>query len=277
VTSHPKHRVAGLLGGLVLVAVAGCTSGASAPAGDLAKDSILQKVISRGELKVADCLTFAPFGFLSASGQPQGYDVDIANEMGKRLGVKVSITDTTSANRIPNLRTDKVDVVICNFTSNTERAKQIAFTDPYIVAGETLLVKKDSPIVSLADTAGRTVATVKGSTNSDIVKKQAPQAKLAEYDNSAAAVLAVRQGQADAMIEDSNFLSYQAKLDPSLRVNTRSVSALEYNCFGVKQGDPVWLNWLNLFLREINTDGTNLALYEKWFGTKPAFPLKPVY
>jgi polar amino acid transport system substrate-binding protein len=274
---HNHRRLAAGLAGLLLVALTGCTAGNKPASVDLAKDSTLKKVLSRGELRVADCLTFAPFGFLSASGEQQGYDVDLAKEMAKRLGVKVSIIDTTSANRIPNLTTDKVDIVFCNFTSNTERAKQIAFTDPYIVAGETLLVRKDSPIVTLADTTGKTVATVKGSTNSDIVKKEAPQAKLAEYDSSAAAILAVKQGQADAMIEDSNFLAYQAKLDPSLRVNNKSISALEYNCFGVRQGDPVWLAWVNLFLREINTDGTNLAMYEKWFGAKPEFPLKPVY
>lgn len=269
--------VGGCIGALAATAAAGCSSQGGGGTADLAKSSTLKQVISRGTVRVGDCLTFAPFGFKDASGKPTGYDVDLAKEMAKRLGVKLQIVDTTSDNRIPNLQTNKVDVVFCNFTENTQRAKQIAFTDPYIVAGEVLLVKKTSGIHGMGDLAGKRVATVKGSTNTQIVKKGNPRAKVQEYDTSAAAVLAVKQGQADAMVEDSNFLAYQAKLDPSLMVTSGSVVPLEYNGFGVKQGDPDWIAWLNLFLREINTDGTNLALYKKWFGTNPKYKLQPSY
>jgi len=242
-----------------------------------AQTSTLQQVISRGELRVADCLSFAPFGFKDKSGNPSGYDVDLAKEAAKRLGVKVKIVDTTADNRIPNLKTNKVDVVFCNFTENTQRAREIAFTDPYVVAGETLLVKKSSNIKTLKDVSGKTVATVKGSTNSSLVKQLNPKADVQEYDTSAAAVLAVKQGQAAAMVEDSNFQAYQAKLDPSLAVAHDSLVPLEYNGFGVRQGDPTWVGWLNLFLREINTDGTNAKLYRQWFGTDPAYKLQPSY
>jgi polar amino acid transport system substrate-binding protein len=259
------------------VTLTGCTRASSADTASGSTSSTLQQVVDRGTLKVADCLSFAPFGFKDKSGNPAGYDVDLANEAAKRLGVKVQIVDTTSDNRIPNLKTNKVDVVFCNFTENTQRAKEIAFTDPYVVAGETLLVKKDSGIQSLKDVSGKTVATVKGSTNSQLVKQLNPQADVQEYDTSQAAVLAVKQGQAAAMVEDSNFQAYQAKLDPSLTVAHDSLVPLEYNGFGVRQGDQVWLNWLNQFLREINTDGTNLELYRKWFGTDPAYKLQPSY
>jgi polar amino acid transport system substrate-binding protein len=260
------------------IALTGCTRASStSDAGSGTGSSTLQEVLSRGTLKVADCLSFAPFGFKDEGGNPQGYDVDLAKEAAKRLGVKLEIVDTTSDNRIPNLKTNKVDVVFCNFTENTQRAQQIAFTDPYVVAGETLLVKKDSGIKTVKDLSGKTVATVKGSTNSQLVKELNPQADVQEYDTSAAAVLAVKQGQAEAMVEDSNFQAYQAKLDPSLTVAHDSLVPLEYNGFGVRQGDQTWLNWLNLFLREINTDGTNLDLYRKWFGTDPSYKLQPSY
>ena len=260
------------------IALTGCTRASndnSSGGGNQA--STLKDVLARGELKVADCLSFAPFGFKDDAGKPSGYDVDLAKEAATRLGVKLQVVDTTSDNRIPNLKTNKVDVVFCNFTENTQRAQQIAFTDPYVVAGETLLVKKSSGIKTVADLSGKTVATVKGSTNSDAMKKLTPKADVQEYDTSSAAVLAVKQGQAAAMVEDSNFQAYQAKVDPSLAVEHDSLVPLEYNGFGVRQGDQDWLNWLNLFLREINTDGTNLKLYKKWFGTEPAFPLKPTY
>jgi polar amino acid transport system substrate-binding protein len=185
--------------------------------------------------------------------------------------------NTTSANRIPNLQTAKVDVVFCNFTRNLERAKEIAFTSPYVVASEALLVKKSSGIKSIKDMSGKTIATVKGSTNGDEVRALNMQVKIQEFDSSQAAILAVKQGQADAMIEDNNFLAYQASLDPDLTVTNEALVPLEYNAFGVKAGDQVWLNYLNLFLFNVNASKQNAQLYKKWFGADPRFPLNPQY
>jgi polar amino acid transport system substrate-binding protein len=259
-----------------LLALAGCTK--VAPTGQEASAaSALQAVLQRGTLRVGDCLTFAPFGFYNKDGQPDGYDVDLAKELAKEMGVKLEVVNTTSANRIPNLQTDKVDVVFCNFTRNLERAKEIAFTTPYVVASEALLVKKSSGIQSVKDMSGRTIATVKGSTNGDEVRALNIPVKIQEYDSSEAAILAVKQGQADAMIEDNNFLAYQATLDPDLTVTNEALVPLEYNAFGVKAGDQVWLNYLNLFLFNINASKLNAQLYKKWFGTDPRYPLNPQF
>ena len=259
-----------------LLAIAGCTK-TDATAQDASASSTLHKVLQRGTLRVGDCLSFAPFGFMDQNGKPDGYDVDLAKELAKEMGVKLEMVDTTSANRIPNLQTSKVDVVFCNFTRNLERAKEIEFTSPYVVASEAMLVRKESGIHSAKDMANRTIATVKGSTNGDEVRSMGIPVKIQEYDSSQAAILAVKQGQADAMIEDTNFLAYQAKLDPSLTVTDDALVPLEYNAFGVKQGDQVWLNYLNLYLFNINASGLNKQLYHKWFGIDPKFPLNPQF
>lgn len=269
-------KFACLLAATAVLALAGCTK-VNPPGQDTASTSTLQQVLQRGTLRVGDCLTFAPFGFYNKDGQPDGYDVDLAKELAKEMGVKLEVMNTTSANRIPNLQTDKVDVVFCNFTRNLERAKEIAFTTPYVVASEALLVKKTSGIKSIQDMSGRTIATVKGSTNGDEVRALNMQVKIQEYDSSEAAILAVKQGQADAMIEDNNFLAYQATLDPDLTVTNEALVPLEYNAFGVKAGDQVWLNYLNLFLFNINASKLNAQLYKKWFGTDPRYPLNPQF
>jgi polar amino acid transport system substrate-binding protein len=193
------------------------------------------------------------------------------------MGVKLEVVNTTSANRIPNLQTAKVDVVFCNFTRNLERAKVVEFTSPYVVASEAMLVKKSSGIQSAKDMNGRTIATVKGSTNGDEVRSMGIPVKIQEYDSSQAAILAVKQGQADAMIEDNNFLAYQAKLDPELAVTNEALVPLEYNAFGVRAGDQAWLNYLNLFLFNINASKLNAQLYKKWFGVDPRYPLNPQF
>lgn len=266
-----------IAGTLALLAVAGCTPTEEKQVAGAAPQSTLQTVLQRGTLRVGDCLSFAPFGFYDKDGKPDGYDVDLAKALAKEMGVKLEMVNTTSANRIPNLQTNKVDVVFCNFTRNLERAKEIGFTHPYVVASEAMLVRKESGIKSAHDMDGKTIATVKGSTNGDEVRSMGIEVKIQEYDSSQAAILAVKQGQADAMIEDNNFLAYQAKLDPTLTVTNEALVPLEYNAFGVKQGDQVWLNYLNEFLFEINASGENATLYQKWFGDKPRYPLNPQF
>ncbi len=267
---------AGILASVVLV---GCTPEPEGGGGfeAAAESSTLKTVLERGTLKVGDCLSFAPFGFKNEDGDPEGYDVDIAELLAADLGVELEVIDTTSANRIPNLQTDKVDVVFCNFTRNGERAREIEFTDPYVVASQALLVQKGSGIANVQDLPGRTVATVKGSTNADVLDDLGIDVQTDEYDTSQAAILAVQQGQADTMIEDSNFLAYQAKLNPELEVTSDALVPLEYNAFGVKLGDQVWLNYLNQFLFRLNASGTNKALYNEWFGVDPTYPLNPQY
>ncbi|WP_248323870.1 MULTISPECIES: transporter substrate-binding domain-containing protein [unclassified Caballeronia] len=264
-----------VIGAIALTACTKVSTPAESPAAS--SSSTLQAVLQRGTLRVGDCLTFAPFGFYDKDGQPDGYDVDLAKELARQMGVKLEVVNTTSANRIPNLQTSKVDVVFCNFTRNLERAKVIEFTSPYVVASEALLVKKSSGIQSVKDMTNRTIATVKGSTNGDEVRSLNMQVKIQEYDSSQAAILAVKQGQADAMIEDNNFLAYQAKLDPELTVTNEALVPLEYNAFGVKAGDQAWLNYLNLFLFNINASKVNAQLYKKWFGVDPRFPLNPQF
>lgn len=274
-----RNLMAICIGVTAVASLSACTSASAGTGGSASgsQSSTLQDVIKRGTLNVASCLTFPPFGSTDKNNKPQGFDVDVATAMATALGVKVHIVDTTSANRIPNLQTKKVDAVVCNFTTTAERAKQVAFSDPYIVAGEVLLVKKSSGIDTLKDLTGKTVAVTKGSTNGDAVKAGNPKAKIQEYDTSSAAVLAVKQGQADAMVEDSNFLNYQAKQDPSLKVTKESVVPLEYNGIGVPLGDATWLQWVNTWLREFNTSGQAADLYKKWFGVSRPYPLNPSY
>ena len=264
---------------LAALSLAGCTPGTSTP-GDASSGSAgstLQSVLQSGTVRVGDCLSFAPFGFYGSDGNPSGYDVDLANELATALGVKLQIIDVTSDDRIPDLQTNKVDVVFCNFTRTSQRQEQIDFTDPYVVATESLLVKTTSGIASVADLTNKSVAVVKGSTDGDIIEKLNPQANVQQYDTTSAALLAVQQGQADAMVEDSNFLTYQASLDSTLSVTSDSLVPLEYNAWGVRQGDQIWLNWLNGFLFNLNTSGGNQALYQKWFGAPMRFPLNPQY
>jgi polar amino acid transport system substrate-binding protein len=188
----------------------------------------------------------------------------------------LTLVDLTADARVPSLETGKVDLVIGNFTRTFDRAQKVDFTDPYVVAGERMVVQKGTNIESIKDLDGKKLAVVKGSTNADIVAEKAPGAEAVYFSTSAEAITAVKNGQADAFMEDSNFLAFQVQQNPELEV-VGEPSHLEYNAFGVRKGDQDWLNYLNLFVFQINTDGTNDELYNKWFGTDLPYDLNPQY
>jgi len=272
---------------LVFMTVIGCTrapaSGSAAggstggAVAQTAAPSTLQKIIQSKKMVIGCILSFPPFGYKDEQGNPQGYDVEIAKLVGKSLGASVEIVDVTADARIPSLQTGKVDLIIGNFTRTLERAQAVDFTNPYIAAGERLLVRKDGGIKQNSDVAGKKVGVTKGSTNADLAKSLWPTANIVYFDTSADALVGLKNKQCDTFLEDSNFQAYQAKLDPNLEVVGDSLISLEYNGFGVKKGDQDWLNYLNLFIFNMNVNGTNKALYRQFFGMDPVYPLNPQY
>jgi len=280
--SKKKKVLSVIITGLLAVLLVGCEE--EEASADTTKnpgktESILQKVIQTKKLTVGVILSLPPFGSKDTSGEPIGYDVDLARAVAESLGVAekdLTLVDLTADARVPSLETGKVDLVIGNFTRTFERAQKVNFTDPYIVAGERMIVQKGSNIEGIEDLDAKKLAVVKGSTNADIVAEKVPGAEAVYFSTSAEAITAVRNGQADAFMEDSNFLAAQAKQNPELEV-VGETSHLEYNAFGVRKGDQDWLNYLNLFIFQINTDGTNAELYNKWFGTELPYDLNPQY
>lgn len=262
---------------IITIFAGGCGSGSNTNSSksSTTQQSTLDKVLKTKQLTVAVALTFPPFGSKNASGKPEGYDVDLANELAKSLGAKLNIIDVTSANRIPYLETGKCDIVMADFTRTLERAQKIDFSDPYVVAGETLLVKKGSGIKGISDLKGKTVAVVKGGTGSIAVRQYVPDATISLLDTAADCVMAVKNGQADAYAEDSNLVIYSAKQNPELEAVGDSLVPPEFNAFGVRKNDQEWLNYVNLFVFEMNRTGKNQELYKKWFGAKLPYELNP--
>ncbi|WP_409345989.1 transporter substrate-binding domain-containing protein [Paenibacillus sp. MBLB4367] len=270
-----KSNVNGLLcmALLLVLAITGCSkSGNSNEVGS----SILTKVVQSKKLKVGVILSYPPFGFKDDKNNPQGYDVDIAKELAKSLNAELEIIDLDSSARIPAIETGKVDAVIGSFSRTYERLQKINVSAPYSAASEKMLVKKDSAIQKVQDLNDKKVAVVKGSTN-QAVTELAPKAQLSYFSNSAECVLAVKNGQADAFVEDESFLAYQAKLYPELKVAGDPLIAPLYQGIAVRKGDQEWLNYLNFFVFQINNQGTNKSLYTKWFGINPPYMLNPQY
>lgn len=231
----------------------------------------LQEILSRGELRAGIALGGEPIGFRNDRGEPTGYDVDVARLLAERLGVRLEVVEVTGANRIPMLQSGQIDVIIANITATLERAKAIDFTMPYLRAGVKVLVQRSANVKGIEDLNGRKVVVGRGGTGEQVIKRLAPKAVLVYVDSYAPeGILLMRQGRADAALEDNSLIDYTAKQYPDRLIALPQLHTSDAICFGVRKGDPDFLRWLDMFISEYVRTGLYQEYYRKWWGTDPA-------
>lgn len=252
-----------------VVALAGCTSsGTAAPVAQpnqASQTSHLQQVIKRGVLNVGVLPDYPPYSSQEANGDLVGYEPDIAKKLADALGVKLKMVNTDGTSRKPVLDSNRVDVDIDAFTATDERAKAVEFTIPYVASGALPLFRKDSPIKSIADLKGKKVSVARGSTNDTLMTKRFPGTIVVRFDTIADAIQAVKSKKVDAVMEGFATVSKAVSEDPSLAALDVEPISPALISMGVKQGDQMWVNYLNNFIRNLNSSGQNAAIYKKWF------------
>jgi polar amino acid transport system substrate-binding protein len=232
--------------------------------------STLNEIIKRGELRVGLEPGYLPFEMKDKKGNVIGFDVDLAREMAKAMGVKLKLVPTSWDGLIPGLVTEKFDIIISGMTISQERNLRVNFVEPYIVVGQSLLVKKglEKGVKSYKDLdkPELTLVTKFGVSAEYAAKRLFKNAKLKTYDTEAEAVQEVLNGKADMFIFDLPFnVAFMAQKGQGYLVHLDTSLTYEPLGWAIKKGDPDFLNWLNHFLAQIKHDGTYDELYERWF------------
>lgn len=236
----------------------------------------LQRILSAGAIKVGVCLSAEPAGFRDGEGVPRGYDVDVANQLATALGVKLDLVEVTGATRTPQLLSGMIDVIACNITATTERAREIDFSFPYLRTGIKLLVQRDSGIRSFEDIGSRRLVVGRGTTGETMGRQRAPDAQLIFVESPGDAALLMRQGQADAYVEDSLTVDYIAAAYPDQVEVLPEIYSSDAICFGIRKANPELLRWLDLFASTYVSSGRYEATYAKWWGEAPPV-LTPIW
>ncbi|MGH3627803.1 MAG: transporter substrate-binding domain-containing protein, partial [Sciscionella sp.] len=156
-----------------------------------------------------------------------------------------------------------------SWTATNERAKAVGFTIPYVSHGASVLYNKSKPIKSYADLSGKTVSVARGSTNDTIMTNDFPKTKVVRFENIADAISALKSGKVDAAIEGYTTVRKDAANDPKLAALNAPPLKPANVAMGVLPGDQVWINYLNNFIRNLDSSGTNAQLYRKWLHTAP--------
>ena len=262
-----KRLVTGLLVFAVICLVAGAPAGASDI--ELARKSTLEAILKNGELRVGFEAGYMPFEMTDKNGNFVGFDIDMAKEMAKAMGVKFVPVNTAWDGIIPALVTKKFDIIMSGMTITQERNLKINFADPYIIVGQTILLNKkwEGKVKSYKDLNDPkfTVTSKLGTTGEQAIKRLIPKAKYKSFESETEGGLEVLAGKADALIYDLPFcVTFMAQQGEGNLIFLDEPFTFEPLAWAVRKGDPDFLNWLNNFLRQMKNDGRYDQIYNKW-------------
>jgi polar amino acid transport system substrate-binding protein len=246
---------------LVIALAAALSLGAAAPAAAEALDDILKSKV----IKIAVPQDFAPFGSVGPDLKPVGYDIDMANLIGKELGVKVELVPVNSANRVPYLQTRKVDLVISSLGRNAEREKVIDFTKAYAPFFQGVFGLKDAKVEKAEDLAGKTVGATRGAIEEQEISKLAPaSATIKRYEDNNATIAAFLSGQVD-LIATGNVVAAAIAERSSGRVPVSKFVIKDSPCFiGLNKDEPKLLARVNEIIDKAKASGELGKISEKW-------------
>src|SRR4051794_24039450 len=227
----------------------------------------VEAIRRRGRLNVGVDQSTNLFSFRDpVSGELQGFDVDIAREIARDVvgdPDKVEFRLLASPDRIRALELQTVDIVAKAMTVTCESAQQIAFSTVYFEASQRLLVPRDSPVQGPADLAGKRVCSQADTPSLAAVERVAPTATLVGVQNWDDCLVALQQGQVDAVSTDDAILAGMAVQDPNLHIVGPSLESEPYG-IGVNKSQDDLVRAVNASLERIRRDGTWLSLYRKW-------------
>ena len=262
-----KNCIFGIAG--ILVAIFIVASSALAADINLAKKSTLESILKRHELRVGFEAGYVPFEMTDKKGRYVGFDIDVAKEMAKAMGVKFVPVNTAWDSIIPSLITDKFDIIMSGMTVTQERNLKINFADPYINVGQTILInqKDQSKIKSYKDLNNpKYIVTSKlGTTGEQAVQRLIPKCTYKSFKTEPEAALEVVNGKADAFVYDLPYCSkLMAQQGAGKLVFLDKPFTYEPLAWAIRKGDPDFMNWLNNFLNQIKNDGRYDRIYNKW-------------
>ncbi len=239
------------------------TSGAAA---DLSWDKVKEK----GEFVLGLDESFPPMGFRDENNNIVGYDIDLAQEVANRLGVKLKLQPINWDTKEQELNTGKIDCIWNGLTITEDRKKNILFSDPYMNNQQVLVVLDASKVNTLADLKGKTVALQAASSAADALNSKgdfkAGLKEVVELKDNNLCLLDLKTGNVDAVVMDEIVSRYYIQMkSEKYRVLDEGLTGEEYG-IGFRTSDVQLMTKVNDTLKEMAKDGKISEISNKWFG-----------
>jgi cystine transport system substrate-binding protein len=260
-------RFASCLNGLLSVFVLFTALTAQAAWADQ-PDSSLSTLLKRGVVRVADTQSSPPWSYLGSDNQPTGYDVAVAREIFRRIGIaKVELIADSFKNFVEGIKTQKYDVVVNSMAHTPEREKAVDFTIPYSVQDFRIWVKDPTSTISNAETLkGLKVGVSAGTANELWARKNLQQSEIKTYENGGFVYNDLAIGRLDAVIDSYtngyhnktvNHLPIKSVGDPL--VYSLGAAVVPKNANALKDA-------MNKAIQDMIADGTLQRIAHQYFG-----------
>jgi len=219
-----------------------------------------------GVLRVGTDATYPPFEWVdTGTGQVEGFDVDLVREICRELKCAPEFVVVPFDGIIAGLVSQKYDMIASTFTITPERAKQVAFSNPYYDAGQALAVPvDDTTIARVNDLKGHSVGVQLGTTG-ERRASQIPGVKVISFESIGAAFIDMENGRLDAVINDRPTTELIIRQRHSAKVVGPTLTAEEYG-LAVRLNDRELLDRINRALAQIKSDGRFQTIHDRWFG-----------
>jgi len=223
----------------------------------------LDKIKKAGVMVVGTSAAYAPFEYREA-GKLVGFDVDMGEEIARRMGVKIQWVEIDFKGIVAGLRSKRVDLLITALTKTPERAEQIEFSMPYYNAGVGAAKKAGQPIARPADLDGKIVGVQIGTSGERFVRGQLKGVKeVKSYDTILLALKDLEIGRVEAVVNPL----------PSIKYNMKGLKGIEVTGIWVdsdvgintRKEDAALMAELNKHLADLKKEGFLDTLDRKWF------------
>ncbi|MCR5527100.1 MAG: basic amino acid ABC transporter substrate-binding protein [Lachnospiraceae bacterium] len=223
------------------------TETASASGSALDKDTLI----------IGTNAAFPPFEYAGDDGTPAGFDVDLINAIGEKLGKKVEVKDMEFDSLVASIG-NKIDIAIAGMTVTEERQKMVDFSDPYYEAVQNVIVVNGSEIASADDLKNKKIGVQLGTTG-DFIASDIEGSEVSQYNKAVDAVNDLLNGRVDCVIIDANpaqeFVSQHAEELTALE-GTQFGFETENYAIAMPKGDAALVEAVNQALKELKEDGT---------------------
>lgn len=213
---------------------------------------------------------FPPMGFRDDKNTIVGFDVDMAKEAAKRLGMEVEFKPIDWNSKEAELSGKRVDVLWNGLTITEKRKENILFTKPYMENRQIIVVDANSPIKTKADLVGKVVGAQDGSSSIEALEKDAATMKsfkeLKKFGDNVAALMDLKAGRLDAVVVDEIVGRYYIAKKPGEYTILKDNFGSEEYGVGLRKDDKELVGKLQKALDEMKKDGTSAKISQQWFG-----------
>jgi cyclohexadienyl dehydratase len=232
----------------------------------------LQKILMSGVLRVGTTMDTPVFSMRDpASGKPEGFDMDALETLGPALGVKIEYVKMTFGSMLADLAADKFDVAMSGMGRTLDRARAATFSKPYMRYGKLMMIrsadKERFKSIADLDHSGIKIAYNKGGLNDRFANTMFKQATPTGFESNELATADLLDGKVDAQVSDSTAAIYMARQNPRLSaMSPENVINPVYVAMLLRRDDQTLLNYINIWIDQIELDGTLAKIRAKWLG-----------